>query len=310
MKSAVYGAHTPVMVEKVVELILTSPSGQYIDATANGGGHTAALLQKLDKNGKIFAIDRDKDSIVELSKKFNNDSRIQTIHANFRNINKLERLESAKPFKGILFDFGISSHMIDLSHSRGFSHRVAGPLDMRMDIQQDLTADQIVNEYDEKDLAVLIRNYSEERYARRIAHAIVKSRPVKDTIELADIIRSAVPVKEEAKSIARVFQSIRIVVNEELSAIEAVLPQAVDLLEQGGRMITLAYHSLEDRIVKRFINDISRNCICPPRQVVCTCGGQNATVKPLFRKVLKATDKERNDNIRSRSVRLRAIEKL
>ncbi len=297
------------MAGTVVDLLVHDPEGGYLDATAGGGGHSEAILDRLGSSGRLIAVDRDSDAFTHLSRRFAGESRVKIVRANFKDIRGLDLVTDSAPLSGVLFDFGVSSHMLD-SFDRGFSYRGSGPLDMRMDDRRTLSASEVVNSYDESRLAGIFKEYGEERRARKLAAAIMASRPVGDTGALAAIIRRTVPGREQVKTLSRVFQAIRIEVNGELSAIREALPAALELLERGGRLVTLAYHSLEDRIVKRFIRNRSGYGMTDPFMPIQIAETVEIILKPLFRGARKASAEEIAENPRARSVRLRAAEKI
>ncbi len=305
-----YGTHVPVMLETVIDLLFVTPGGTYLDATAGGGGHSAALLERLDDKGRVIALDRDFDAINALKERFSKEPRIQIIHTDFGKLGQNEHVLKAGPLSGVLFDFGVSSHMLDAVPERGFSHREAGKLDMRMDRSQVLTAHIVLNQYDRTKLTRIIREYGEEKRAAKVAQAIIDARPIENTGELSDVIRNVVPLVDEIKTVTRVFQAVRIEVNRELESIGLALPEATKKLKKGGRLVAMSYHSLEDRLVKKHIAEKSKDCLCPTHQPVCTCGGENAELKPVHKKVIKAGEDEIKDNPRARSVRIRAAEKI
>ncbi len=309
MSSVGWSPHEPVLCGPVTDLLIHDPSGSYLDATAGGGGHTQAILARLNSEGRVVALDRDAEAITVLKQRFQDEPRVVVVQRNFRELDQVSEIFDLIPLAGILFDYGVSSHMLDAGE-RGFSHRTAAPLDMRMDRRDSLTAGEVVNEYDTTRLANILFEYGEEKRSRRIAAAIDRARPLETTTELANVIRAAVPNRDEAKTIARVFQAIRIEVNGELEAIHTSLPLAQERLRIGGRLVTMAYHSLEDRIVKRYIAERTKDCICNPRQPFCTCGGENATLRPVVKGALKADEGEIARNVRARSVRVRAAERV
>ncbi len=232
------------------------------------------------------------------------------MHANFDQLQRIAEREGFVPADGVLMDLGVSSDQLEAA-DRGFSFLKPGPLDMRMDPSLPLTAADLVNTLSEEELAQLIRTYGEEPRARRIARAIVQARPIHTTTELAEVIARAVPRRpgQRLHPATRTFQALRIVVNDELGALERALPQALDVLRPGGRLVVIAFHSLEDRIVKQFFRQEARDCICPPRQPVCTCG-HKARVRILTRKPVVPSEAELQANPRSRSAKLRAVEKV
>ncbi len=306
--SEFYGKHMPVKADRTVELLVHRADGVYGDMTAGGGGFVRRILDLLDENGKVVAIDRDGDAIDEIKALFSNDRRVIIYREDFRYACQMVTVAQHSPFAGFLYDFGVSSHMFDQAE-RGFSHRMDGPLDMRMDQRQQVSAKTVLNEYDERKLSDVFRKYGEEPRARRIAQEIIRQRPLSEMKELVSLIRRVVPLKDESKSVRRVLQAIRIEVNDELRAIEESLPSALELLETGGRMVFLSYHSLEDRIVKQFIVKNSKDCVCDGLPV-CVCGGNRARLRPLVKGAEKADELEVKENPRAHSVRLRAVEKI
>ncbi len=304
--------HQPVLLQETIEFLLTDPNGIYVDCTLGGGGHLSHLLSFTGSNAQVIAIDRDKE-ILEASRKKLNLPKITFIHEDFRYLSRiLNRLNIGK-VSGVLLDLGVSSMQLDTA-SRGFSYHEDARLDMRMDNEQALNAEEIVNHYSEEEIARIIYNYGEERYARNIARSIVKYRQEKaidSTLELVDIIKSSVPARysREKHPARRTFQALRIAVNGELEALQEVLPQAVNHLLIGGRLCIITFHSLEDRIVKNFMQEQARECICPPDFPICTCG-HRANLKILTRKPVLADENECHQNPRARSAKLRVAERI
>jgi 16S rRNA (cytosine1402-N4)-methyltransferase len=304
--------HQPVLLQETIEFLLTDPNGIYVDCTLGGGGHLSHLLNFTGNNAQIIAIDRDKE-VLEASRKKLNLPKITFIHEDFRYLSRiLNRLNTGK-VSGILLDLGVSSMQLDTA-SRGFSYHEDARLDMRMDNEQALNAEEIVNHYSEEEIARIIYNYGEERYARNIARSIVKYRQqkaIESTLELVDIIKSSVPARysREKHPARRTFQALRIAVNSELEALEEVLPQAVNHLLTGGRLCVITFHSLEDRIVKNFMQEQARDCICPPDFPICTCG-HRANLKILTRKPVLPDENECHHNPRARSAKLRVAERI
>lgn len=304
--------HQPVLLQKTIEYLLTDPNGVYVDCTLGGGGHLSHLLQFAGNNVHIIAIDRDKEAL-EASRKKLNFPKITFIHADFRNLSRILNGLNISKVNGIMLDLGVSSMQLDIA-SRGFSYHKDAELDMRMDQEQELDASEIVNNYSEEEIARILFDYGEERYARNIARAIVKYRQEKiisSTLELVDIIKSSVPARyKRGKHPARcTFQALRIAVNSELEAVQEVLPQATQHLVTGGRICVIAFHSLEDRIVKKFMQEQARDCICPPDFPVCICG-HKARLKILTRKPVLPGENECNQNPRARSAKLRVAERI
>lgn len=305
--------HEPVLVDRVVELLLPAlhSGGVLVDATLGRGGHAKALLEAAP-HIELVGIDRDEQAVAQSGADLSAYSqRVRTARADFASLAAvLERLGIAS-VRGVLFDLGVSSPQLDRAE-RGFSFRHEGPLDMRMDLSQPLTAAVIVNEYPEADLARVIRRYGEERFANRIARAIVQSRPVNTTIELAEVIKTAIPAatrRTGGHPARRTFQAIRIETNDELIQIQKALDQAIEVLEPGGRVAALTYHSLEDRIVKRSFIEQTGGCTCPPDFPVCVCGAQ-ARLRVVTKKPITATDREIELNPRASAAKLRVAERL
>jgi 16S rRNA (cytosine1402-N4)-methyltransferase len=305
--------HEPVLADRVVDLLLPAleHGGVFVDATLGRGGHAARILEAAPE-ATLIGIDRDPVALEASRANLEAFSdRVRLAGGNFSELaSVLERLGVAS-VRGVLLDLGVSSPQLD-DAQRGFSFRSPGPLDMRMDPLRALSAETVVNSYPQERLAEVIHRYGEERFARRIAKAVVAARPVGDTVELAEIVRDAIPAATRRTGphpARRTFQAIRIEVNDELGSLEKVLPQAVDALEVGGRVAVLAYHSLEDRIVKRYFLEEARGCVCPPAFPICTCGAE-ARVRILTRRPIKPGDEEAAHNPRSSAAKLRAAERI
>ncbi len=296
--------HAPVLCNTVVEVLITDPEGTYIDCTLGGGGHTHALLDTLAPQALVVGIDRDPEAIKTASTRLASEidaGRLRIVQANFSEIEQVASDEGLKQIDGVLLDFGVSSHQLD-QPGRGFSHRETGKLDMRMGVDTELTADTIVNTWSQSDLTRVLRRYGEEPMAYRIAKDIIRNRPVADTSALAHIIRSLIKGPRAGKALARVFQALRVQVNDELAAIENALPAATVLVKDEGRCVAMSYHSLEDRMAKRYFRagnfdgvlekDFYGNVIAPWR--------------PITNRPVTANDEEIKANPRARSVRLRA----
>ena len=302
--------HLPVMVPEALDALKVQPGGRYIDATAGEGGHSKAILSASDPGGQVLALDADQEAVsVAMDRMSGFGDSFLAVNANFRDLRITALRYDFVPVHGVLFDLGVSSLQLD-REPRGFSFRRADPLDMRFNISQRVTAADVVNTYGQDELADLIYNLGEERAARRIASAIVRNRPVKTSLELADIIQKVSPRRgSRIHPATRTFQAIRIAVNEELSALETALQQAASLIGHGGRMAVISYHSLEDRIVKNFFRKESSDCICPPDTPVCVCD-HRATLKMVTRKPLVPSEAEIQSNPRSRSAKLRSAERI
>jgi 16S rRNA (cytosine1402-N4)-methyltransferase len=301
--------HVPVLVDEVRELLAVQPGETIVDATFGAGGHAAALAADLQGRGKLIAIDRDpgvRTYFDRLAKR----AAVQTrfLRGDFAVV--LDQLaHNGVEADAILLDLGVSSMQIDRPE-RGFSYTADAPLDMRMDPSAEVTAAGIVNEAAERDLATIFRRYGEERYARQIAKAIVrrrKDRPFERTSDLVETIKAAIPAPArfgDGHPAKRVFQALRIAVNDELGALETALPAAFSMLRPGGRLAVISFHSLEDRIVKRFMRDLERGCDCPPDFPVCVCGKQPELRSPV-RKAIRPSAPETAVNPRASSARLR-----
>jgi 16S rRNA (cytosine1402-N4)-methyltransferase len=303
--------HIPVLLAETLQVLAPRPQGFYIDATLGGGGHAEAILEASAPVGRLLGLDADPRAIQRVSKRLAGfASRITLVQSNFRHIAAVAREHSFQQVDGILFDLGVSSYHFE-DATQGFSFSKEGPLDMRMDPTSGPSAADIVNTLDADDLADILYRYGEERRSRRIARAIVANRPVTTTTQLADIVVRAVGRKPGTRlhPATRTFQALRIYVNDELGALEEALPQAVDLLKPGGVLAVITFHSLEDRIVKHYFRQESRDCICPPHTPICTCGHQ-AQIKEIHRKGLTPSPDEIARTPRSRSARLRAVRKL
>lgn len=311
--------HVPAMTAEVVELLTPVREGVIVDATFGGGGHTAALLAALP-DVSVLATDRDPD----VTSRVPVDTRLRFVTANFGDLDRVLADPATRDWlsergardphgggvAGVLFDLGVSSHQLD-QPDRGFSYQRTGPLDMRMGPDAALTAADVVNDFDVAELADIFRRYGEERYARRIAEHLGRSRPFATTGELADAVAHAVPApaRRRRHPARRVFQALRIAVNEELVAVVRGLDHAIDHLRPEGRVVVIAYHSLEDRIVKRRFAAGATGCVCPPDLPVCGCG-RVSELRILTRKPRRPSAVEVEANPRARSARLRAAEKV
>lgn len=284
------------------------PGGQYIDGTVGAGGHAAGILAASSPDGRLLGLDADPNVLALARERLAAfGERAVLVHANFRTLAYQARLRGFDPVDGILLDLGLSSMQLDVPE-RGFAFQHEGPLDMRFDPAQATTAADLVNHLPEAELADLIYHYGEEPAARRIARAIVARRPIQTTTELAEIVRRAVPGHHRRHPATRTFQALRIAVNQELDALEEVLPQAVELLKPGGRLAIITFHSLEDRLVKEFFRKEARGCLCPPEAPTCVCGHQ-ASLRIVTRHPIQPREAEAEHNPRSRSAKLRIAEK-
>ena len=300
--------HTPVLLAEVLKGLQIEPGGHYIDATTGAGGHSRAILLASAPTGCLLCIDTDpraldkaRHNLVDFA------SQISFANANFSELEAVAVKNGFGQVDGILLDLGVSSLQLD-NAERGFSFQKEGPLDMRLSGRGPSAAD-LVNNLPETELADIIWKYGEERQSRRIARAIVKNRPLHRSTELAQLIVQVKGRKGKIHPATKTFQALRIAVNRELDALEAALPQAVKLLVPGGRLAVIAFHSLEDRVVKVFFRTESRTCICPPEALVCICN-HKASLRIWNRKVIVPSDKEKAENRRSRSAKLRIAERI
>lgn len=296
--------HTPVLLDEVLEGLEITPGGRYIDCTVGTGGHARAILERSDPDGELLGIDLDLAAIMVAERQLSSfGKRVTLVHDSFAQLSAIASAEGFMPADGILLDLGLSSLQLE-SAERGFSFQKDGPLDMRMDRDGDITAAHLVNELDGAELAEIIAKHGEEVKARAIARAIVRSRPLGTTLELANVVARAVGRSRRLHPATRTFQALRIAVNEELEALSTVLPPIPAILAKGGRMAIISFHSLEDRLVKDFMVRESRDCLCPPEIVVCTCGHKR-TLQILTKKPVRPSANEVAQNPRSRSAKLR-----
>lgn len=292
--------HIPVLLQASIEYLLTDPAGVYVDATLGAGGHSAELLRQLAPQARLFGIDQDDDALAASARRIA-DARFEAIKGNFGFIETLIHPRYHGKLAGVLLDLGVSSYQINEA-SRGFSFQEDGPLDMRMGRLSPLTAAEVLNTYSFERLRNLIYNYGEDRFAPAIARRIINQRPLETTFDLKRAVEEVVHGPDRVKSLARIFQAVRIEVNQELEVLRQVLPQLGRLLQPGGRAVILAYHSLEDRIVKHYFragNDSGK----PEKDFY---GNTLRPFEPLFNKPVKANPDEIQQNVRARSARLRA----
>jgi len=304
--------HIPVLLSAVLDglNVAAHPDGLFIDGTVGAGGHAAAILTAAPES-RLLGFDRDPRSLdIARATLAPIGDRATLVHANYDTMGKVAPEHGFGMVDGILLDLGLSSMHVDEAE-RGFAFKVDGPLDMRFDPTAKIpTAADLVNTLDADELADLIYQYGEDRDSRRIARAIIAARPLHTTRQLADVIDKVLRgPREKIHPATRTFQALRIAVNDELGAVERVLPQAIALLKPGGRLAVISFHSLEDRIVKQMFRDESTDCLCPPKQLVCTCG-HKASIRLVNRKPLVADDAESAANPRSRSAKLRVVERL
>ncbi len=306
--------HISVLLQECIDALNIRPDGIYVDGTLGGAGHSYEIASRLS-SGRLIGIDRDEVALRAAGERLAPvKDRVELVHANFCEMKKVLETLGIPGVDGILLDLGVSSPQLD-DGDRGFSYMADAPLDMRMNREDSLTAYEVVNSWSQAELKRILYTYGEERYAPQIAAAICRQReqaPIKSTLELVDVIRGAMPpaaLREKQHPAKRSFQAIRIAVNDELGAVEQVLEDAIPLLNPGGRLAIISFHSLEDRIVKNAMAEGAKGCTCPPNFPVCVCG-KKPKVKLVSKKPITATDKELEENPRSRSAKLRVCEKL
>ena len=306
--------HISVLLNECLEGLAIKEDGTYVDCTLGGAGHSSHILKKLSSKGTLIGIDQDNDALKAAKEKLKNYSNVKFVHNNFYNIDSILTSLDIPNVDGILMDLGVSSYQLD-EGERGFSYMKDAPLDMRMDRDRDFSAYDVVNTYSEEDLYRIIRDYGEEKFAKRIAKFIVDRRndkPIETTLELVDIIKAAIPAKarrEGPHPAKRTFQAIRIEVNGELAILNKAIEDGVKHLNKGGRMAIITFHSLEDRIVKLKYRELANPCTCPKEFPVCFCG-RKPLVKIISRKAIEPSKEEVEENPRSRSAKLRVLEKL
>jgi 16S rRNA (cytosine1402-N4)-methyltransferase len=305
--------HKPVLFSEVIDLLNIRGGRTWVDATAGGGGHLGGIIEQAGPDSMVIGIDRDQLSLNELSARFSGS--FIPIYSNYSELdNVLRDLGIDTVSGGILADLGLSSLQLD-DPARGFSFTKDGPLDMRMDTSSKITAADLVNNLEQKELADLIFKYGEERYSRKIAAAIVKARPIMSTLMLAEVVSASISrnYKNNRKGrihpATRTFQALRIALNNELTSLEKFLHSAIKLLSPGARLVVISFHSLEDRLVKQIFKQGAASCVCPPRNPVCTCGKQKE-LQIITRKPVVPNEQEVLANPRSRSAKLRCVEKL
>ena len=307
--------HAPVLLHECIEALDIKPDGIYLDGTLGGAGHSREIASRLSEHGMLIGVDRDPAALQAAGERLSTaKARILLVHENFQNLRDILNQAGVERIDGMLFDLGVSSPQLDEAE-RGFSYMNDAPLDMRMNPEDRLSAYEVVNDWPQEELKRILFEYGEERYAPLIAAAIVRERakkPIETTLELAGIIRSAMPaqaLREKQHPAKRSFQAIRIAVNDELGAVERMMEAAPDLLNPGGRLAVITFHSLEDRIVKNAMQTAAKGCICPPSFPVCVCG-RKPSVRILTKKPITSQPEELDENPRARSAKLRVAEKL
>ena len=307
--------HEPVLLKETLEWMNVQPGGTYCDGTLGGGGHSEAILEASGGTAVLYGIDRDGAALEAAGKRLEAYPGFHAIRGNFHEAKALLAEAGAVPLDGVLLDLGVSSPQLD-TPERGFSYHVDAPLDMRMDQQQEMTAAEYLNTATELELEAVLRDYGEEKWARRIAKIICEHRekkPMETTFDLVAAVDAAIPKnvrrKEEGHPARRTFQAIRIAVNDELDPLEQALRDLTGCLKPGGRICVITFHSLEDRIVKQCFRQMENPCICPPKAPICTCG-RKPIVKVLAGGTVKPTEEEVQRNPRSRSALLRVAQRL
>ena len=306
--------HVSVLLNECLDALNIKEDGIYVDGTLGGAGHSSEILKRLSENGRLIGIDQDTDALKAAAIRLQNFNNVTFVHNNFYNIKQILDDLDIEEVDRILMHLGVSSYQLDTGE-RGFSYMKDAPLDMRMNRENELSAYEVVNTYSEDELYRIIRDYGEEKFAKRIATFIVNAREEKNietTLELVEIIKNAIPAKarrEGPHPAKRTFQAIRIEVNSELSILNRAIEDGVSKLSKGGRMAIITFHSLEDRIVKNKFRDLAVACRCPKEFPICVCG-EKAKVKVISRKAIDPSKEEVEMNPRSRSAKLRVIEKL
>ena len=307
--------HKSVLLQECIDALNIRPDGIYLDGTLGGAGHSSQIARRLTEGGRLIGVDRDRTALAAAKERLAPYAdRVTLVHSNFAEIDAILDSLGIPAVDGMLFDLGVSSPQLDAA-SRGFSYMADAPLDMRMDKDDALTAGEVFNTWPQGELRRILYDYGEERYAAQIAAAICRARekaPVETTLELVDIIRSAMPaqaLREKQHPAKRSFQAIRIAVNDELGAVSRMMQAAVGRLNPGGRLAVITFHSLEDRIVKSEMQQAARGCTCPPEFPVCVCG-KKPLVKLVTRKPIVSGPAELEKNPRARSAKLRVAEKL
>ncbi len=302
--------HLPVLYHEIIHALQPKPGGYYVDGTLGAGGHAWGILDASSPGGKLLGMDLDPQALMIAEQHLAQfGSRVILKKASYVTLRKELATLGWEAVQGIVLDLGVSSMQLD-TPERGFSFRTDSPLDMRFDPQAKTTAADLVNSLSEADLADLIYHFGEERRSYQVASAIVRARPIHTTRQLAEVVAKATRGgRSRIHPATRTFQALRIAVNRELDAIEQVLPEAVAALAPGGRLAVISFHSLEDRLVKQFIRRASRDCVCPPKQPVCTCE-HKASLTDITRKPIRSSETEAQKNPRARSSRLRIAEKL
>ena len=303
--------HKPVLFEESLEYLLTNKSGIYFDATLGYGGHSGGILKRLDKNGTLVSTDVDTDAFSFSKEKFKSENRIKLYNLNFTQIDIIAKIESINFFDGILADLGVSSFQLD-NVEKGFTYRKEAKLDLRMDKNKVVNAADVINSFSEEDLADIFFKFGEEKNSKKIAKEICKQRDknkIQTTFELSSIVSQITPQRYKLKTLSKIFQALRIFVNDELNSLENFLQKSIELLKKNGRIVVISFHSLEDRMVKEFFKYEALDCICPKDFPVCKCD-KESRLKILTKKPVVPSLNEIESNIRARSAKLRAAERI
>ncbi|MEJ5351287.1 MAG: 16S rRNA (cytosine(1402)-N(4))-methyltransferase RsmH [Melioribacteraceae bacterium] len=303
--------HTPVLLKESIDLLITKKDGIYFEGTAGFGGHSEEILKNLNHRGKLIATDKDEIAFKHCKEKFQSDKRFTIYNTTFSNIDIISKIEFIEKFDGIFVDLGVSSYQLDNIES-GFTFREDSPLDLRMNKNEGITAADVLNNLSEKEIAEILFKFGEEKKSRLIAKKIVEARTKKKfetTFQLKEIVEKIVPPNYLLKSLSRVFQALRIYINNELDELKLFLDKSINLLNKNGRIVVLTYHSLEDRIVKEKFKYETLKCVCPPGTPVCVCGKEQR-LKLVNSKPIVPSEEEIKKNKRARSAKLRAAERI
>lgn len=305
--------HISVLLNEVIESLNIKEDGIYVDCTLGGAGHSSEILKRLSNKGRLIGIDQDTNALEAAKEKLKNYQNVTYVHDNFYNIDSILKELKIDKVDGILMDLGVSSYQLDTAE-RGFSYMKDAPLDMRMNREKGFSAYEVVNEYSASELFRIMRDYGEEKFAKRIADFIIRAReikPIDTTLELVDIIKAAIPAKFQkgGHPAKKTFQAIRIEVNSELTILDKAVGDSINNLNEKGRISIITFHSLEDRIIKNKFKDLENPCTCPKEFPICICG-KNPIVKVITKKPIEPTDQEKEINSRSKSAKLRVAEKI
>lgn len=305
--------HISVLLNEVIESLNIKEDGIYVDCTLGGAGHSSEILKRLSNKGRLIGIDQDTNALEAAKEKLKNYQNVTYVHDNFYNIDSILKELKIDKVDGILMDLGVSSYQLDTAE-RGFSYMKDAPLDMRMNREKGFSAYEVVNEYSASELFRIMRDYGEEKFAKRIADFIIRAReikPIDTTLELVDIIKAAIPAKFQkgGHPAKKTFQAIRIEVNSELTILDKAVGDSINNLNEKGRISIITFHSLEDRIIKNKFKDLENPCTCPKEFPICICG-KNPIVKVITKKPIEPTDEEKEINSRSKSAKLRVAEKI